>query len=294
MLDPCKELERRGWTRDLSRAGRGGVLDPARGGGGAAAGYGAGVHHARQQRDRRDAGCRRDCGACARERGSARLHVDAAQSVGKCAVDFAALGIDLLSLSAHKSYGPKGSGPCSCLGGAALQLKPILYGGGQERGLRSGTVATHQVVGMGAALRARERCAARELSASRRWASGCGTRLACHGRRASQRRPRQRAVPHLLNVSFEGVEGESLLAAVRPCLAVSTGSACTSATQEPSYVLRALGRDDRLAESSLRFSFGRFTSEADIDAAAAVVTRAVERLRRIAGCRSAGPRSAGS
>jgi cysteine desulfurase len=101
-------------------------------------------------------------------------------------------------------------------------------------------------------------------------------------------------VPHVLNVSFEGVEGESLLAAVQPHLAVSTGSACTSATQEPSYVLRALGRDDRLAESSLRFSLGRFTNEADIDTAAAVVTRAVERLRRIAGHRDAGRRIAGT
>ena len=131
------------------------------------------------------------------------------------------------------------------------------------------------------------------MSASRRWASGCGSQIRALGGVVRNGAEAAR-VPHLLNVSFEGVEGESLLAAVQPCLAVSTGSACTSATQEPSYVLRALGRDDRLAESSLRFSFGRFTSEADIDTAAAVVTRAVERLRRIAGCRSAGPRSAGS
>jgi cysteine desulfurase len=162
------------------------------------------------------------------------------------------------------------------------QLTPIIYGGGQEGSLRSGTVATHQAVGMGAAF---------ELANAARSAE-CG-RIAALGERLWRRLAelggvvlngaRAARVPHVLNVSFEGVEGESLLAAVQPDLAVSTGSACTSATQEPSYVLRALGRDDRLAESSLRFSLGRFTSEADIDAAGLIVARAVERLRRIAG-----------
>ena len=159
---------------------------------------------------------------------------------------------------------------------------PILQGGGQEGGLRSGTVATHQVVGMGAAF---ELASALRESEHERIAALCerlwGALRAVGG--VVRNVAAAARVPHLLNVSFEGVEGESLLAAVRSHIAVSTGSACTSATQEASYVLRALGRDDRLAESSLRFSFGRFTSEADVDTAVAVVTGAVERLRRIAG-----------
>ena len=163
-----------------------------------------------------------------------------------------------------------------------MQLQPLLYGGGQERALRSGTVATHQVVGMGAAFSLARSAAQYEteriaLLQDRLW----------HGLVSMGGVLRNgdgaRAVPHLLNVSFEGVEGESLLAAIRPHVAVSTGSACTSVHQEPSYVLRALGRDERLAESSLRFSLGRFSSEADVDAAVSAVASAVERLRRIGG-----------
>jgi cysteine desulfurase len=218
---------------------------------------------------------------CARA-GNARIHVDAAQSVGKCAVDFAAFGVDLLSVSAHKAYGPKGAGALLVSRRRGAHLMPIFHGGGQEGGLRSGTVATHQAVGMGAAFELAN--AARETEHGR--IAALGERL-WEALRAVGGVVRNGAaakrVPHVLNVSFEGVEGESLLAAVRPRLAVSTGSACTSATQEASYVLRALGRDDRLAESSLRFSLGRFTTAADIDTAAAVVRGAVERLRRIAG-----------
>jgi len=232
-----------------------------------------------------ETGVIQDLGAIAElcaQAGNARVHVDAAQSVGKCGVDFAALGVDLMSVSAHKAYGPKGAGALLVSRRRGVQLTPILYGGGQEGSLRSGTVATHQAVGMGAAF---------ELASAA--PGGEHARIAALGERLWRRlrelggviRNGERAarVPHVLNVSFEGVEGESLLAAVQPHLAVSTGSACTSATQEPSYVLRALGRDDRLAESSLRFSLGRFTSEADIDTAGTVVVRAVERLRQIAG-----------
>ena len=162
------------------------------------------------------------------------------------------------------------------------RLSPLLYGGGQEGALRSGTLATHQAVGMGAAfeLASATRHAEYERIAALRerlWRSlGALGGVMLNGAGAP-------SVPHVLNVSFEGVDGESLLAAVRPRLAVSTGSACTSATQEPSYVLRALGRDDRLAESSLRFGLGRFTSDGDVDVAAEVVTQAVRRLRRIGG-----------
>jgi cysteine desulfurase len=218
---------------------------------------------------------------CARH-GRVRLHVDAAQSVGKRALDFDALQIDLLSLSAHKAYGPKGVGALVVSRKRNVQLQALQFGGGQERNLRSGTVATHQVVGMGAAFA----LAATDLDAEVARVGALRDRLwdglaalggvLRNGEAAS-------CVAHLLNVSFEGVEGESLLAAVRPYLAVSTGSACTSAVQEPSYVLRALGRSERLAESSLRFSLGRYSTPADVEAAVAAVAAAVRHLRRIAG-----------
>jgi cysteine desulfurase len=216
---------------------------------------------------------------CARH-GGAWLHVDAAQSAGKCAVDFAGFGVDLMSLSAHKAYGPKGVG--ALLVSPRVHLQALQFGGGQERGLRAGTVATHQVVGMGLAL---------ELAEAEREAEG--VRLRSLRERLWQglellggtlrNGAAAHSVPQLLNVSFEGVEGESLLAAVRGRIAVSTGSACTSALQEPSYVLRALGRGEVLSESSLRFGLGRATSEQDIDAALSVVKDAVKRLRRISG-----------
>lgn len=222
---------------------------------------------------------------CARS-GRARLHVDAAQSVGKCPIDFGALGIDLMSLSAHKAYGPKGAGALAVSRRRGVHLTPLVYGGGQERALRSGTLATHQAVGMGAAFA----LAGAALEPELERVAGLKERLwrALRALGGVYLNGGTRGVPHLLNVSFDDVEGESLLAAVSPYIAISTGSACTSASREPSYVLRALGRDDRLAESSLRFSFGRFTRESDIDAAAQAVSRAVTRLRRIAGRRSAG------
>jgi cysteine desulfurase len=281
VIDPCKELERRGWSVTYLVPGADGALDPAR----VAAAVRPDTVLVSVMHVNNETGVIADVGAiaalCARA-GNARIHVDAAQSVGKCAVDFDAFGVDLLSVSAHKAYGPKGAGALLVSRRRGAQLMPIFHGGGQEGGLRSGTVATHQAVGMGAAFE----LASAALESEHRRIAALGERLwealrvvggvVRNGAAAAR-------VPHLLNVSFEGVEGESLLAAVRPQLAVSTGSACTSATQEASYVLRALGRDDRLAESSLRFSLGRFTSAADIDTAAAVVRGAVERLRRIAG-----------
>jgi cysteine desulfurase len=208
--------------------------------------------------------------------------VDAAQSVGKRRIDFAALGIDLMSLSAHKAYGPKGVGALLVSRRRAVQLQALQFGGGQERGLRAGTVATHQVVGMGTAFalaqaepqREAERIAVLQDQLWRGLAALGGTR---------RNGDATRSVPHLLNVSFEDVEGESLLAAVRPHIAVSAGSACNSALREPSYVLRAMGRDDRLAESSLRFGLGRFTGERDIETAISAVGRAVAHLRKVGG-----------
>jgi cysteine desulfurase len=230
-------------------------------------------------------GTRQDVAAIARlcaAQGVARLHVDAAQSVGKCALEFAAHGIDLMSLSAHKAYGPKGVGALAVARSRGVQLQPLQFGGGQERHLRAGTVATHQVVGMGMAFElaaASWRADALRLAPlrDRLWSGleALGGVLR-NGEAAA-------SVPQILNVSFAGVEGESLLASLAPHIAVSTGSACSSATRESSYVLRSLGRDERLAESSLRFSLGRFTTAADIDAAVAAVALAVTRLRRIAG-----------
>jgi cysteine desulfurase len=284
VLDPCRELERRGWRVTYLAPDRGGVIHPDQ----VAAALQADTVLVSIMQVNNEIGVIQDIaaiGAACAKHGGARLHVDAAQSVGKIAVDFAALGVDLMSLSAHKVYGPKGVGALvvSRRGrGEGVQLTALQFGGGQERGLRAGTVATHQVVGMGLAFDLARRAPPSEVVRigvlrERLWRGLA--RLSGIFRNGDA----QHSVPHVLNVSFEGVEGESLLTAVRGRLAVSTGSACTSALQEPSYVLRALGRDDVLSESSLRFGLGRTTSESDIDTAVAVVTQAVSRLRRISG-----------
>jgi cysteine desulfurase len=285
VLDPCRELERRGWRITYLEPDGGGLLNPDQ----VAAALRPDTVLVSIAQVNNEIGVVQDIAAigaiCARH-GGARLHVDAAQSVGKCAVDFAALGADLLSLSAHKAYGPKGAGALvvSQRGGAGarVHLTPLQFGGGQERGLRAGTLATHQAAGMGmafalAALQLEEEIARTRQLQQRLWQGLSAIGGVLRNGNA------QHCVPHLLNVSFEGVEGESLLAAVRPHLAVSTGSACTSSLAEPSFVLRALGRSERLSESSLRFGLGRGSSERDIDTAVAVLTREVARLRRIAG-----------
>jgi len=211
---------------------------------------------------------------------SARFHVDAAQSAGKLPIDLKQLNVDLMSFSGHKVYGPKGVGALYVRKEPRVNLEPLIHGGGHERGLRSGTLATHQIVGMGEAFRlARESLAeeAARLTALReRLWRGLqqieGVLLNGH--------PGQR-LPGILNLSFPRVEGESLLYACEP-LAVSSGSACNSAEQEPSYVLRALGRDDQLAGASLRFSLGRYTTEAEVDQAIEIVTREYTRLSALA------------
>ncbi len=289
VLDPCRELERRGWRVTYLKPERGGIVDPAL------------LERALEPQTvlvslmhvNNEIGVIQDIEAlaaiCAR-RGGVRLHVDAAQSFGKCPVNFAACGADLMSLSAHKVYGPKGVGALLVSRRSGVQLEPLLFGGGQERNLRSGTLATHQIAGMGAAFAlATADPAAGE--AERRRIAALQDRL-WRGLEALggvlRNGDRDGCVPQLLNVSFEGIEGESLLAAVRAHLAVSTGSACASASNEASYVLRALGRDERLAESSLRFSLGRPTTEADIDRAVQAVSAAVRRLRAIGGAESGG------
>ncbi len=217
-------------------------------------------------------------GKACRERG-VLFHVDAAQSAGKVPIDVRASAVDLMSLTAHKLCGPKGIGALFVRQRPAVGLRPLLHGGGQERGLRSGTLATHQIVGMGAAFSiAREEAAAESTRVSelrqRLWAG-----LDALGGVELNGHPTAR-VPGILNVSFHGVEGESLLLGLAE-LAVSAGSACATGSDEASYVLRALGRSDQLAQSSIRFSVGRFTTASEIDQAVAIVTREVQRLRSI-------------
>jgi cysteine desulfurase len=218
-----------------------------------------------------------------RERGLL-FHVDAAQAAGKLAIDLARVPVDLLSLSAHKLYGPKGVGALFVRKRPRARIAPQLHGGGHEQGMRSGTIATHQVVGMAAACALAEdrlEVDAARLSALREQLWFRLRALPGVIRNGPDGSDPARLAPHLLNVSFEGVEGESLRASL-PELAVSSGSACSSATAEPSYVLRALGRDDELANASLRISFGRATTEDEIDRAAAMVIAAVQRLRALA------------
>ena len=281
VLDPCRELERRGWRVTYLAPRPDGMVDPAQ----VAAALRADTVLVCVMHVNNEIGVIQDVAAiaavCARH-GAARLHVDAAQSAGKCALDFAAFGCDLMSLSAHKVYGPKGVGALLVSQRRGVRLEALHHGGGQERGLRSGTLPTHQVAGMGAAFRLAQESAGTEgaraaLLRQRLWQglSALGGVLR-NGAEAN-------SVPQILNASFADVEGESLLALVWPHIAVSAGAACTSAVREPSYVLRALGRDDRLAESSLRFSLGRFTEERDIDVAVAAVAQALTRLRKIGG-----------
>ena len=207
------------------------------------------------------------------------LHVDAAQGAGKVPLDMETMKIDLLSMSAHKMYGPKGVGALYVRRKPRVRLEAQMHGGGHERGMRSGTLATHQLVGFGEAARiAREEMAAEadHLAALRlRFWNAISDIPEVH-----INGDRDQRLPGALNVSFAFVEGESLIMSLRD-LAISSGSACTSASLEPSYVLRALGLNDELAHSSLRFSFGRFTTDAEVDHAATCVRHAVEKLREL-------------
>ena len=293
VLDPCRELERRGWEVTYLIPDQEGVLDPQQ----VAEALRPDTVLVSLMHVNNEIGVVQNIaavGAICAERGGAWLHVDAAQSVGKCAIDFPGLGVDLMSLSAHKAYGPKGVGALlvaqrgdargrgETRGRGHVQLTALQFGGGQEHALRAGTLATHQVVGMGLAFELALRISSVETMRVAHLQQRLWQGLAALGG-VRRNGSATRSVPHLLNVSFEGVEGESLLAAVRPYVAVSTGSACTSTLAEPSYVLRALGLSERQSESSLRFGLGRTTTEADIDVAVAVLTREVSRLRKIAG-----------
>lgn len=205
------------------------------------------------------------------------FHVDAAQATGKVEIDLKQLPVDLMSFSAHKTYGPKGIGALYISRKPRVRLEAQMHGGGHERGFRSGTLPVHQIVGMGEAFRIAKAEMAQENARilqlrERLWAGLSQIEESYLNGDLQQR------VPHNLNVSFNYVEGESLMMAIKE-LAVSSGSACTSASLEPSYVLRAIGREDELAHSSIRFSIGRYTTEQDVDVAIALISEKIGKLR---------------
>ncbi len=277
VLDPLKRLEKEGFTVTLISPDRTGRVDPAA----VAAALRAETVLVSMMLVNNEIGVIQDIaaiGALCRARG-VLFHSDAAQAAGKIPLDVRALPLDFMSITAHKLYGPKGIGALYVRSGSRARLQPVLFGGGQERGLRPGTPPTHQIVGFGVACGLARRGLsaehARQTDLRARLWQGLARLGGVHAN--GEGAP---CVPGILNVSFEGVEGESLVAGVRE-LAVSTGSACNSASAEPSYVLRALGRDTQLAQSSLRLSFGRFSLPEHIDLAIEAIRREVTRLRAL-------------
>jgi cysteine desulfurase len=277
VLDTCRQLEKEGWQVSYVAPGPGGIvtiaeIEPAL----RPDTVLVSVMHVNNEIGTINEVA--PIGQLCRERG-VLFHVDAAQAAGKVPVNVDEIGADLLSVSAHKVYGPKGVGALYLRGSPKSRLEPQIHGGGHEWGMRSGTLATHQIVGMGAAFTiaaAEQPAEAERLRALReRLWNGIVGLGGVHLNGDPGRR-----VAGVLNVSFEGVEGESLLFALRD-LAVSSGSACTSASREASYVLRALGHDDQLAQSSLRFSLGRFSTVEEVDYAIRVVREQVDRLRAL-------------
>ncbi|MFT5483509.1 MAG: cysteine desulfurase [Halieaceae bacterium] len=275
VLDSCRQLEREGFEVTYLDPQTNGIVDPAL----IAATIRDDTVLVSIMHANNEIGVLNDIaaiGELCRERGVV-FHVDAAQSAGKVPIDMAATKVDLLSISAHKIYGPKGIGILYVRRKPRIRLEAQMHGGGHERGMRSGTLATHQIVGMG------EACAiAKDEMALE------GPRLIALRQRFMERisdieevhinGDLNHRLPGALNISINFVEGESLIMSLKD-LAVSSGSACTSASLEPSYVLRALGLSDELAHSSLRFTFGRFTSEEEVDYATAQIKEAVDKLR---------------
>jgi len=277
VLDTCRQLEREGFEVTYLDPGPDGLLDPEK--------FRdalrddtivASVMHVNNE-----IGVIQDIaalGAICREH-KVVFHVDAAQGVGKVPIDLQALPVDLMSFSAHKIYGPKGIGALYVRRKPRIRIEAQMHGGGHERGMRSGTLPTHQIVGMGEAFR----IAGEEMQAENERVLSLRNRL-WEGLRDMEEvyvnGDIERRVAGNLNVSFNFVEGESLMMAMKD-MAVSSGSACTSASLEPSYVLRALGREDELAHSSIRFSIGRFTTAEEVDYAVDSVRKQVERLREL-------------
>ena len=277
VLDPCRQLEREGFEVTYLDPNEGGVITPEA------------IKNAMQENTilvsimhiNNELGTLNnleEIGNITREAG-AFFHVDAAQSTGKVDIDLSKLPVDLMSFSAHKTYGPKGIGALYVRRKPRVRIEALIHGGGHERGMRSGTLPTHQIVGMGEAFKiAKEEMESDHVKIK-----------AYHEEFLKEAMKIEHAyingdlnnkVPNILNISFNFVEGESLIMGLKD-IAVSSGSACTSASLEPSYVLRALGRKDELAHSSIRFSFGRFTSDDDIKNTLSILNKVVDRLREL-------------
>jgi cysteine desulfurase len=277
VLDTMRELEREGFRVTYLEVGADGLLDLE----GFAATLQPDTILASVMVVNNEIGVIQDIaalGKICREHG-VLFHVDAAQATGKVEIDLEQLAVDMMSFSAHKTYGPKGIGALYVRRKPRMRLEAQMHGGGHERGLRSGTLATHQIVGMGAAFEIARTSMGTENERIRmlrdRLHNGFSDleQVFVNG-------DMERRVPHNINLSFNYVEGESLLMAIKD-IAVSSGSACTSASLEPSYVLRALGLSDEMAHSSIRFSLGRFTTEADVDFAIRLIKEKVGKLRAL-------------
>ncbi len=277
VIDPVRELERQGFTATFLQPEDNGLVDIEK--------FKAAIQPdtilASVMLVNNEIGVIQDIeaiGNVCREHGVI-FHVDAAQATGKVDIDLATLPVDLMSFSAHKTYGPKGIGALYVRRKPRVRIEAQMHGGGHERGMRSGTLATHQIVGMGEAFRiARE-----EMHAENERIRMLHNRLVAGLQEIEETYVNgdlSHRVPHNLNVSFNYVEGESLIMAIKG-IAVSSGSACTSASLEPSYVLRALGRSDELAHSSIRFSIGRFTTEADVDYTIKLLKEKIGKLREL-------------
>ncbi len=279
VLDPCKRLEREGFAVTYLVPDRSGRIDAAA----VAAALRSDTQLVALMHANNETGVITDIAAIAAicaERG-VPLHTDACQSVGKIPFDVGALGVDFAAFSAHKIYGPKGIGALYVRERARPRIAPVQYGGGHERGLRSGTLPTHQIVGFGVAAElAAAELLTEEAERLRGLRDALWRELELLGGVHLNGEAAQR-LPGLLNASFEGVEGESLITGLES-IAVATGSACSSATREPSYVLRALGRGTELAQSSLRISLGRWTTADDVAHAARAIAAEVARLRACA------------
>ena len=277
VLDTCRHLERDGFEVTYLEPGKGGIITPES----VASAIREDTTIVSIMHVNNEIGVENDISAIGEVTRAAKVffHVDAAQSAGKVDIDLQELKVDLMSFSAHKIYGPKGVGALFVRRKPRVRLEAQMHGGGHERGMRSGTLATHQLVGMGEAFRiAKEEMheeGGRFLKLRKRLWDGLNDMEEVHISGDINHQ-----IPGIINISFNFVEGESLIMSL-PDIALSSGSACTSASLEPSYVLRALGLNDELAHSSLRFSIGRFTTEEDVDHAISSVKTAVTKLREL-------------
>ncbi len=277
VLDPCRQLEREGFEVTYLDPDEGGIISPEA------------IKAAMRDTTilvsimhiHNELGTLNDLEAIGNitRKAGAFFHVDAAQSTGKVDIDLSTLPVDLMSFSAHKTYGPKGIGALFVRRKPRVRIEALIHGGGHERGMRAGTLPTHQIVGMGEAFK----IAKEQMKEDHEKIKAFHTKFlkeAMKIEHAYINGDVDNKVPNILNISFNFVEGESLIMGLKD-IAVSSGSACTSASLEPSYVLRALGRKDELAHSSIRFSFGRFTNEEDIDKTLSILHNVVERLREL-------------